>query len=144
MGNDVASRLLRQIRFDQVAEMEEQRRQVMAALAEALGGWYWETDPEMRYTFVSGEWERRNGLPASVVLGTNRPAMAERYASASMDWARHLCELRLGRASSVNVVADLPGNARQVLRVAVVPRFDANNEVVGYCGITVAATKPPT
>jgi signal transduction histidine kinase len=110
------------------ARAAEERFDLVAVSA---GSWLWETDADMRLSYVS---RRPSGRDPSELLGKRRDELAEQYDDPAI-WQRHLADLAARRRFDNFVFTrDVPGLGLRTMRVSGHPVFDAGGRFVGYRG----------
>lgn len=112
-------------------EASERRLRDFAA---AASDWFWETDEEDRFVYISKRAEEVIGIERRHFLGRRRDDIPE--ITASPDWPHYL-ELRAARAPFRGfryTLADASGRPRTV-EVFGVPHFDARGNFRGYRGV---------
>ncbi len=106
--------------------------------AEIAADWFWETDAEDRYTFVSANVEARGGLAPQTYLGKTRTEVAlrgELQGEIAARWETHM-EAIARREPFRDVVhqrSSLRG-PKLWLRISGTPRLDAEGRFLGYRG----------
>ena len=140
------------------AEMQATNGRLRAALAErdaaerrfadiaaVSADWFWETDANDCYTFLSDSFRHKTGRDPSEVIGTSGWLCAELYPetreSADWDWLR---ERFRNREPYRDFVFRLPGNAtggRDIwVRTSGVPFHDSDGVYCGYRGVSSDVT----
>ncbi|MBM3394055.1 MAG: EAL domain-containing protein [Betaproteobacteria bacterium] len=117
------------------------------ALTTLSADWYWETDAQHRFTFLSEPYESRSGLRQADTLGRARYEMAVNQFESQIAYREHMNTLgdrRPFRDLLLNRV-DTRGNKRWA-SVSGEPLFDANGIFQGYRGVgrDVTAEKEST
>ncbi len=116
-----------------------QRR--FADIAAVSSDWFWETDTDDRYTYLSDSFGRESGSDAKEVLGTSGWLCPELYpecrASADWDWLR---DRFAAREPFRDFVFMLPGKAvggkDMWIRMSGVPFHGADGSYRGYRGVS--------
>jgi PAS domain S-box-containing protein len=129
----VASTLLAERHTAVPAENERNR---LIDFARASGDWMWETDADLRYTWVSSAFEAVTGVSPSQIRGQlleDAPLLDG--LGQPLGGERKLHSLLLRRQPITRVITDklTPRGALQVSRSAV-PVFDADGQFTGYRG----------
>ena len=119
------------LREKELAESEQRFRD----FAETAADWFWETDQEHRYTFVSDRFSIACNLPIVQILGTT---LAERLAARGIDvesFADHFANLRARRPFADLQISfvEADGSVR-AQALSGKPVFDANGDFLGYRG----------
>ena len=102
--------------------------------AEVASDWYWETDENHVFSFVSDRYREITGLPRIYIIGRNR----KQNSSGRTDdarWVMHLEDLENQRPFKNFVYEIESGDGRQlIVTVSGKPLFDAANNFRGYRG----------
>ena len=123
----------------------EERKRVEKALrasearfkdfAETAADWYWETGPDLRFTYLAGNYPDVMERAAVQVLGLNH---SELYGEQSQDpqkWKRHLEDLEARRPfEAFEQLWIRPDGTTRVLRVSGKPFSDGKGNFKGYRG----------
>lgn len=118
-------------RIDQETRLKT-NEQRFRDFAEASSDWYWETDKDHRFTYISPKVFESTGIPAEKYIGKTRWQLSE---SGTDTWQEHIDTLN-GNESFKNfeyLVAGANGED-QYMRVSGVPIFDQDGEFAGYRG----------
>ena len=104
-------------------------------LAGIASDWWWETDADMRFTFLSDRFTEILGLPPSIALG-KRPAEIGRTDDGNPAWRAHLDDLANHRPyrDFETTFVDAQGVARPVM-ISGTPLFGADGTFEGYIGV---------
>ncbi|MDP2332982.1 MAG: PAS domain S-box protein [Reyranella sp.] len=104
-------------------------------LAGIASDWWWETDADMRFTFLSDRFTEIFGLPPSVALG-KRLAEIGRAGDGDPAWRAHLDDLANHRPyrDFETTFVDVHGVARPVM-ISGTPLFGAGGTFEGYIGV---------
>ncbi len=135
---------------EKLAREIEERRSAVAALhqseqrfrdfAEASADWFWETDADDKFTYISPNVERILGVPARWYIG-RRPHDISRHDFDEEAWAKH--EEQFTRREPVRDFLYrrlLPEGEIRWLRSSAIPRFDEEGRFLGYRGSTSDTT----
>jgi signal transduction histidine kinase len=115
--------------------LDDERRRLLD-FARASGDWMWETDAELRYTWVSGAFEAVTGVPPSNIYGQQiADAPLLDALGQALGSGRTFHSLLRQRQHITRVVTDkmTPRGALQISRSAV-PVFDGAGRFAGYRG----------
>lgn len=104
-------------------------------LAQVASDWWWEMDANLRFTFMSEQFSRVFGLPASAVIGRSR-AELERVDHESPGWRAHMDDLAHRRPFRhfETTFVDATGIARP-LSISGTPLFSEQGVFTGYIGV---------
>lgn len=123
--------------FNRMLEIRDASEARFRDFALASADWYWETDAESRYTWVSNALEAGGERSPSALLGRNLTeiALEDGIDLSAEPWRSHL-EARARHEQFRNFVYKT-GTAEEVwLSMSGVPRFDRDGRFLGYRGIT--------
>ena len=114
----------------------------MRQIGDAGSDWVWETDSELRFSWLSSEYERVTGVSADKVLGRFRFDFLERVAKGSKTAIAHLEDLQARRPfrDFVYELADGQPDCRWISTTGF-PKFDAAGAFLGYRGVARNVTK---
>ncbi len=103
--------------------------------AEAASDWFWETDPEHRFTFVSRAGVEDVGLRPQDVMGLTRYELSGLIVDPSL-LARHRADLEACNPFRDFIYGRRLASGRMAhFRVSGLPRFDADGTFLGYRGV---------
>ena len=113
----------------------------MTELLDICADWYWETDAELRFSWLSDNYEQVTGIAPDKVLGRFRFDFLKQVSQGSASAAAHLEDLQARRPFR-NFVYELKGGRKDCTWVSIsgFPRFDEDGEFIGYRGIGRNAT----
>ena len=95
--------------------------------------WFWETDAQHRFTYLSGQTTLSTGLNPSDIVGGRREDLAADRAHPR--WIDHLADLEAHRPFwRFEYPIRLPDGSLVHVSVSGEPRFDKNGEFLGYRG----------
>ncbi|OAN51278.1 PAS domain-containing sensor histidine kinase [Paramagnetospirillum marisnigri] len=135
--------------FKALRQMEEERDSLKARLAtleesesryrelsETIADWYWETDSEQRFTWISDEFETTIGIPPTNLLGKRRWDVAsERMEIDSEQWQAHIADLTAHRPfRDFKYWLEDGGRRPRWVKVNGIPRFHPDGSFAGYRG----------
>ncbi|MEX2408213.1 MAG: PAS-domain containing protein, partial [Rhodovibrionaceae bacterium] len=110
-------------------------------VAETAGDWIWETDAELRFTYLSERLEQVAGIGRGDVIGRNRLELA-RDGSSSAQWLEHARDLEARRAfRDFRFNFHAPDGRRLDFLVSGRPVYDDAGRFTGYRGTGRDATK---
>lgn len=102
--------------------------------AELASEWFWETGPDLRFTFLSERFEQITGLPRDAVLG-HTILEAARADLRDPRWQRHLEDFLAQRPfHDFQFATQLPSGETRQLRVNGKPYHDTQGRYLGYRG----------
>ena len=108
--------------------------------AEAASDWFWETGPDMRFTYISERADGRFSFVPSSMIGRTRDEMM----APEMDpeqRQRHREDLEERRSfRDFHYVIDLPDGTRGHVRVSGKPHYDDDGTFLGYRGASMNVT----
>lgn len=106
-------------------------------LAESASDWFWETDAEHRFTFVSEHFAEATGVPTSQVLGKTRWELVDPdQVGANADkWREHREQLAARRPFR-RFEYDVQGSEGRTVNIRITgkPFFDPSGRFAGYRG----------
>lgn len=108
-------------------------RERIEAFADASDGWFWETDPDHRFTFMSRSVERLTGLPAESYYGKSRADLVANSVSEDA-WNAHLDDLAQKRDFSSFVYRFETADGLIWIRTSGKPRIADDGTFLGYLG----------
>ena len=121
-------------RVDQALRESEERFRDMA---ESASDWFWETGPDLRFTYDSKRYFEITGFRPEERIGTTRTRYVD---SADQDadaekWAAHLADLEAHRPfKNFEYAFALPTGHVCHVRISGTPKFDPYGEFLGYRG----------
>jgi PAS domain S-box-containing protein len=109
--------------------------------ARASGDWFWETDAEGRFTWLSESVEERTGVPAAWHIGKTRTEMAAASQNlAAEPWRSHLEAVAQRRAFRDFRYLRPSPRGEQWVSTSGVPHFGERGEFLGYRGSSSEVT----
>ena len=112
-----------------IREREERFRDV----ADMAADWIWETDTDLRFTYLSDRLEGVVGVPKETLLGKTRADLVQKDSDES--WRRHLDDLAARRPfRGFEYTLRLRSGERRHFRLNGKPVFDAEGRFTGYRG----------
>ena len=123
------------------AELEESRVQ-LSDLAAAASDWIWMLDDQLRFSFVSADYDlRSNGIP-SEILGKTRWEFAGADPDRDEYWGQHRTCLEARKAfRDFRYSFISPHGTREYYRTSGVPYFDKAGKFLGYRGTAIRETE---
>lgn len=115
-------------------------QQRFADFTAATPDWFWETDPEHRFTYLSERFEELIGISRASLIGCRRSELAERALSASA-WKTHAADLAARRPFQDLTYELMLDGRRHLIRTTGRPVFDADGRFLGYRGSGWDATR---
>lgn len=114
----------------------------MRQIGDAGSDWIWETDSELRFSWLSSDYERVTGASADEVLGRFRFDFLNQVAKGSKSAIAHLEDLQARRPfrDFVYQLADGRPDCRWI-SITGFPKFDAAGAFLGYRGVARNVTK---
>ena len=120
-----------QIRSKEALRESEER---FRDFASSTSDWFWEMGPDLRFTWLSAQFQQKTGIPASRVIGRSREDFGN-PADKDSSWQRHLITLRAHRPFR-DFRYQARGNNGELFYFSTsgVPLFDASGRFSGYRG----------
>ncbi len=113
-------------------ELDEERAR-LEAFADVSNGWFWETDENHRFIYMSRSVERLAGNPPEWHYGKSRVDVGGQYVRPEI-WQAHLDDLAARRPFD-NFVIHRPTSYGEIwMRTGGAPRFSAEGRFLGYSG----------
>jgi PAS domain S-box-containing protein len=119
-------------RAEQALQESEER---FRDISEIAADWVWETDADLRFSYVAGDTRDVGGFGAAHVLGKTRWQLAHADPDQDGGWRRHRADM-LNRRPFRDFIFEAPGSDGRVhhLRVSGKPIYDASGAFKGYRG----------
>ncbi len=111
--------------------------------ADSSSDWFWETDADNRFVFLSSHLEQATGLAPEAMLGRKREnlRMDSEDAEENRRWEDHLQCLEQHRPfTDFEYKGRLPNGRECVFRASGKPYYDSAGDFLGYRGLAVDAT----
>lgn len=120
---------------ERTAELEKSR-ELFREFAENAVDWLWETDADLQFTQLSGNFEDVLGVPKEDIIGnTWQEILVQPQDTLSLAWQQHLQDISDHRHYRVvEVVWTKPDGNNQHISLSGSPRFDDKGTFVGYLG----------
>jgi PAS domain S-box-containing protein len=107
---------------------------------EAASDWYWETDVDHRFTFLSERLVEIAGVRREDILGKTRTEIAE-GATDTPEWRKHLADLEARRPfRQFEYFQRRPDGPPRLFQTSGKPVFDEEGRFAGYRGVTADIT----
>lgn len=124
--------------FNQISKREAEQKR-FHDFAEAASDWFWETDDQNRFIFLSDGFTIRTGGPTHPYIGlTRRDLVTRGYIEADLNhsiWQKHFADLDAHRPFRNLIYHSRYGDGHErVVSVSGVPVFDAYGAFHGYRG----------
>ncbi len=121
------------------ALLESEER--LSDFSEAASDWFWETDEEYRFSYLSERFEAISGMERSTFLGKRRFDIAPHQPDKNI-WIKHLEDLRHRRPlrDFTYWTGDDDGGGRW-FRINGIPIFDESGKFTGYRGTGIDVTE---
>ncbi len=111
--------------------------------ADSSSDWFWETDADNRFVFLSSHLEQATGVAPEVMLGRKRVNLRvdSEDAEENRHWEDHLQCLEQRRPfTDFEYKGKLPNGRERLLRASGKPYYDNAGNFLGYRGLAVDAT----
>lgn len=106
----------------------------LAEFAKASGGWFWETDEEHRFAYISESVVAATGVPAEWHYGKTREEIGVPRMLKEGAWEAHRRNLQNREPFSGFVFRREVPNGERWMRTSGVPKFDKDQRFIGYRG----------
>ncbi len=117
------------------ASSEAGRRRILEDFAESSQGWFWETDTDHRFTYLSRSVRDRIGLSPKWHHGKKRAEVAVPGLPSPEAWQRHQDDLQAHRPFTDFRFKRRTANGDVWLSSSGAPLFDGQGKFLGYRGI---------
>jgi len=126
---------------DEAIHSREVADQRFVDIADVSEDWIWETDADLRFTYLSARNEEILGHPPTFYYGKRREEFMVQDLLVREDVQQHLADLEAHKPFSKfsYQIVDAAGNVR-TFRVSGVPKYDDQGVFVGYRGIGTDAS----
>lgn len=104
--------------------------------AEAAADYFWETDAEDRFTYLSENFERVRMMPREALLGKTRHEAIPQDIDDDGSWTDYWAALKARKPFSLQIVRQRPDGSVARLLTTGKPVFDQTGEFRGYRGAT--------
>ncbi|MEZ5593592.1 MAG: MASE1 domain-containing protein [Gammaproteobacteria bacterium] len=129
----VAAAMAERMKTLNALQASEQRLRDYAASA---SDWFWETDADLRYTWLSDQFDVATGVPQHLVLGKTRHEVSGNTPGPA-GWAEHQALLEARQPFRDFVFHSKQG---RWIRTSGLPRFDSTGNFLGYRGTATDIT----
>lgn len=120
---------------DRMKAVLEENEERFRDFAESATDWFWETDAQLRFSYLSEKFSSATGLPQEALLGKTRKETGNPGVDPVL-WERHLEGLTARRPFRDFVVPRTLGDGTTIWNSASgVPRFDSSGTFLGYRGV---------
>ncbi|MBK8175644.1 MAG: EAL domain-containing protein [Rhodospirillales bacterium] len=121
--------------FARIESQLRESEQRLRDFVDSATDWFWETDRDLRYSYVSEMYQQATGLPPESRLGFRRGEFRLQGPDDG-DWDQHLTQLAERRPFRDFSFAYLDASGqRRVAQVSGRPVFDDSGEFTGYRGV---------
>ena len=108
--------------------------------AESSSDWFWEMDADLRFTYLSKQFEEATKLKIADIIGIRRWERPSQQGKSEL-WANHKSDMEAARPfKNFEYSAMLENGETLQLSISGVPVFDANGIFAGYHGSTTDIT----
>lgn len=131
-------REIQRLKWEAALVRSEQR---FRDFAKSASDWYWETNAELKFTYVSERYRQITGFDGSTILGRTRHQVTMEETN-NEKWTQHLADLHQHRPFK-EFSYKLRTAEGDVITIAIngVPIFDSGGEFMGYRGIGTDITQ---
>ncbi len=132
--NEMSERTERAFSLVQIAEQRTRN------FAESSSDWFWEMDTDLRFTYLSKQFEDTTKLKITDMIGTRRWERPSQRGKSEL-WANHKADMEAERPFRNFEYSTLLENGKIIqFSISGVPVFDANGIFTGYHGSTTDIT----
>lgn len=113
-------------------------------LAQSASDWFWETDVDLRYTYMSERFYTTTGLGPEDVMGKTRRDLVARSSMGDNpdQWTEHFADLDAHRPfRDFQYLMRGKGGCEVFIRVNGTPHYDENGDFIGYRGTGANVTE---
>ncbi|MES9899293.1 MAG: EAL domain-containing protein [Sedimenticola sp.] len=129
----------RRRRNEAEAELEESEQRFKDFAASA-SDWFWESGPDLRFTFLSEHFSDSTGVSPELIIGKRCEELTA-FDPNDADWSRHLQELKERRPFKDFQFWHLTEDERRICsRMSGIPIFDGKGVFLGYRGTAADVT----
>jgi len=129
-----ASDVTKETLAEQALEHSNQR---FKDIAEIASDWFWETDPDLRFSFISERFFEVTGVSRKDVMGKTRLELITpgRWERERDQWERHKCDLEAERPFQLQYWIKGPSNKKTYLEIKGKPSFSEGGKFLGFRGV---------
>ncbi|MBL4667250.1 MAG: response regulator [Sneathiella sp.] len=132
--NEMSERTVRAFSMVQIAEQRTRN------FAESSSDWFWEMDADLRFTYLSKQFEDTTKLKITDMIGTRRWERPSQQGKPEL-WANHKADMEAARPFKNFEYSTVLENGKIVqFSISGVPVFDSNGIFTGYHGSTTDIT----
>lgn len=129
--------------FNRMTETVNQRAEALRAgeerfkdFAGTAADWFWEMDPDLRFTYASGRFEEIMGISPEQVLGKTRQELHAGSVHEAENWKTHYKDLEARRAfENYELLWARPDGVIRTLEISGKPIFGESGDFRGYRGV---------
>lgn len=130
---------------DEIGQVADDFNEMLGALEQSEGrfkdfantaaDWFWETDAELKYTFLSNRYEEATGVPPEQILHRSRYELLEERIGDREKWVEHFDDMQARRPFKSFKYAWVDANGNVTARqMSGKPVLDDNGAFLGYRG----------
>jgi len=132
--NEMSERTVRAFSMVQIAEQRTRN------FAESSSDWFWEMDADLRFTYLSKQFEDATNLKTTDILGTRRWELPSQKEKSEL-WSNHIADMEAARPFKNFEYSTVLETGKKIqLSISGIPVFDANGIFTGYHGSTTDIT----
>ncbi len=125
-------RARRQALEDEIKLLESRKQ--FQDYAEVASDWYWATDADLRFSYISEQFTEATGIPTSRILGKTRASVSQQ-AQPDLRWQKHMVDLAAHRPFRDFRYSLGTSEGKQLwFSVSGKPVFDQTGAFLGYRG----------
>ncbi len=128
---------LAEVRLKQAEKAVDESEQRFRDFAENGADWFWETDADLKFSYIAGKFKEILGMSAGDILGKDKPEVYRGiYDLESPKWKQHLVSLKehLPISNYEYSWTRSDGTEREI-NINGTPRFDETGIFLGYRGV---------
>ena len=131
VGESLANALDRKAAEDALRQSQERFKD----FAEIAADWFWEMDPELRFTYLSERYQQVIGVNPEAHLGLTAEEIFKDHVADLDAWQKYLDELNNRRPFNAELSWVRLDTTSRVVRHIGRPRFDDDGTFLGYRGV---------